>query len=118
MARDRARLSDFISLSDAILLASFRFVLRHGQRPGKVVRLHLVIRRNPLGLLQVRPPSWPETGQGCQTSSRYQTQSSWPPSGSSSVMARDRARLSDFISLSDAILLASFRFVLRHGQRP
>merc|ERR1712083_959682 len=32
---------------------------------------------------------------------------------SSSIIARERARLSDFISLSDAILLASLRFVSR-----
>merc|ERR1719339_876235 len=32
------------------LLSALQLVLHHGQRPGKVVRLHLIVRCNPLGL--------------------------------------------------------------------
>merc|ERR1711978_293215 len=35
------------------LLSSLELVLHHGEGSGKVVRLHLVIRCDPLGLLQV-----------------------------------------------------------------
>merc|ERR1712210_129762 len=35
------------------LLRALQLVLHHGQGPGKVVRLHLIVRCNPLCLLQV-----------------------------------------------------------------